>query len=246
MALQMTPSKDELRDIFQFQPNLNEFSKGRYKDTVRLYMFCRKDRQYPCRFLMRDKDGNVVQNDKGEAWSQSSLGYSRKKKPYWKIDGDTPSGIFLMNGVMPEANKKMRYGKFRRIILNFVAKSEAEQKQKQLLPASSYDLPWWQQAVQSRNNGRSAFRIHGTGFTSTGQGKPYYPFMATRGCVAQIEGNFNSTKYKYQRRLLDQIMQARGYDPTYKNEYKVRGILYIININNEKRAVDYQDLESLL
>jgi hypothetical protein len=233
-------SPEHIRSIFNYDIDyLNKpFSK--------LYMFCRKERQYPCIMLMKDSLGKIVRNQSKTIWSQKALGYSRKKKASYEFDGNTPAGIFLMKGVMPKANKKMTYGSYRRIILDFVKWSNGEKEQKKLLPPISHNHSWWSEAKVARDKGRSAFRIHGNGFNITGKSKPYYPFMATRGCVAQIEGRFSGKEFFDQRLLLDTLMQAQNLNPEYNNESKIKGVLYVIDIDHQKRPVDYAEIQTLL
>lgn len=210
---------------------------------VGLYMFCREDRRYPCLFVMRDADGRLVQQ-RGKPWSQASLGYSRHQKKFNEVNGNTPSGVFHINGVMPYADQQQAYGQFRRLILDFLPQSPSEKNIRDVLPTSSYKANWWQEAVIARNMGRALFRIHGTGNPAPVD-QPYYPFFATSGCVAQKEGVYNGVRYRDQRLLLDQLMLALDLQPVYANEIQIQGLLFVININDAQKAVQLEDLQAL-
>lgn len=232
----MTLDRTEMaRDLIKDQPAFGQ---------LRLYMFCRNDRQYPCLFVARKPDGQLLKVN-NKIWSQPSLGYSRHKRIYSQVNGNTPSGVFKINGVMPVANKQKAYGKYRRLILEFIAKSPNEASMRALLPNSSQPAQWWKENVVARNNGRNAFRIHGTGNRAP-QGAPYYPFFGTSGCVAQRENTYDSVTYTDQRKLLDSLMRAMDIEPIYSNEPKIKGYLYVINLNSKKEAVTLEEVQALL
>ena len=41
-------------------------------------------------------------------------------------------------------------------------------------------------------------------------------------------------------------MKANNLAPVYSQEPRIKGILYVININNDKRAVSEKDLDDLI
>ena len=142
------------------------------------------------------------------------------------------------------AEKKMANSD-RRMILDFPHASTDEAYYKRFLPKSSYGESWWREGVEARNIGRSLFRLHGTGMRNSNTRSKYYPFIRTRGCVATRESRYGDIEYKDQQLVLNKMMEAMGLTPKYANETKIRGLLYIVNINNEKKAVNIHDLEKL-
>ncbi|MFK8137120.1 MAG: hypothetical protein AB8E15_02055 [Bdellovibrionales bacterium] len=212
-------------------------------DRTRLYMVCRHDRSHPCMKVLRDVNGQWVENEDGSIWSQGSLGYSRKKKPFYKTDGDTPSGVYKLNGVMPSANRTTAFGKFRRIIMDFIWTTNRTNK---FLPQSQISKDWWNQANIARDAGRNLFRIHGTGMKNRRTRSNYYPFVGQRGCVSTREGTYDGVKFVDQRKLLDKMMEAQGLDPIYANETKIRSIFYVININDNNTAVTKDEVLSYI
>jgi hypothetical protein len=128
------------------------------------------------------------------------------------------------------------------MILNFVPKSENELLLKSLLPETSHQLGWWKPTVVAREMGRNLFRIHGTGKINPDPKTPYFPFVQTSGCIAQRENTYNGVTYKDQRVLLDTIMKAMELTPNYENEVKVKGILYLFEIDDKDAPVSLADL----
>ncbi|MDC0980213.1 hypothetical protein OAQ84_00610 [Bdellovibrionales bacterium] len=237
------PTTQSIKDLYHESLDLSSYKNGAYSSRPRLFMFCRGLRKYPCRMVAKDRYGRPLLNKKGKIWSLPTLGHSRHQKKYNEFNGNTPSGVYLVNGVMPKANKKFVFGKFRRFIINFVPEEADEVTQKLFLPSSSHNLSWWHEAVVARDIGRGLFRIHGTGLINGNSSSPYYRFYATSGCIATRENSYDEIEYRDQRKLLDQIMLASNLDPIFENEPKLRGVLYVINIDNVRRAVTMKDLE---
>ncbi len=206
-----------------------------------LYMFCRHNRSYKCLLVLRDRHGQPVRQG-SSLWSQPALGLSARGLPFNVRNGYTPSGVHLINGVMPEANMPLSYGKHRRLILDFVPRSPGEGEQRKLLPEAAHASDWWKEAMVARDIGRTELRIHGTGERSSDAEKPYYPFVPTVGCVAQRELKYGSTNFNDQRLLLDLLMRAGGRSPAYANEALIQGVLYVIELDNRGSAVGLSDL----
>ncbi len=239
-------TKDELKDLVSYEKGAKVYKNGHYSDGVKIFMFCRRKRNYPCLMMMKDRDNQFVTNASGEYWSQNALGYARRNRRFNVKNGNTPSGIFTIDSVMPKANKKRVFGKYRRLILNFVRSSNNERQLKKLLPESAHDRAWWKESVIARDIGRNLFRVHGTGRKNRRPSSSYYPFVKTSGCVAQKENTYQGVTYRDQRELLDEMMVSSGLIPTFDNEKRLKGILYIIDIDNKEEIVQLEELKNLL
>jgi hypothetical protein len=234
-----------LYDLLNVEPEVANYRSGYYLNTPRIYMFCRENRKQKCIMIIKKYDGSVLLNPDGKTyWSHPSLGNSRHEKDFNQANGNTPSGVFRIDGVMTNTDNKFVFGSFRRLVLNFVSKTPDELNYKYLIPTSSHELNWWREAVVARDMGRGLFRIHGTWLPSS-RSEPFYPLVPTSGCVAQRENNYDGEKYIDQRLLLDSLMIASNLTPTESNETKIRGLLYVINIDNQERAVELSDLIKL-
>lgn len=234
--------KNIIADLFYASPDVTTYMNGEYVNSVKLFMFCRSNRLYPCLMVMRDIHGEVVRNSDGSIWTHKSLASSARGLPSYTRNGNTPAGVWTIDSVMPYADQQISFGKFRRMIINFIPKSQDESLLKSLLPPSSHRESWWHQSITARDIGRNLFRIHGTGKLNTDPSTPYYPFMRTSGCIAQRENSYNGEDFKDQRVLLDSIMTSMNLIPDYENEIKVKGILYVMEVDDENSPVTPQDL----
>ncbi len=233
------------KDLWEHEPDLATWSNGRYAEGFRLYMFCRTQRKHPCLFLLRDRQHRPVRESNGTLWTQPTLAASARDIPSHQRNGNTPAGIHLINGVMPSADQQTSFGKFRRMILDFVPASTGEARQKELLPDSSKEASWWRPNVVARNVGRSLFRIHGTGKLNLDPVAPWFPFMRTSGCIASRENTYGDLEFKDQRRILDAAMSAMALTPAYENETALKGILFVIEIDDEAKPVTLADLHDM-
>lgn len=235
-------TEDEVSDLFHQTPDVTTYMNGEYLKSVKIFMFCRTNRLYPCLMVMKNIWGEPVRLEDGTLWSNPSLASSSRGLPSYVRNGNTPAGVLTIDSVMPVADAPMSFGKFRRVILNFVPKSANEGLLKSLLPASSLESDWWKPSTVSRDIGRNLLRIHGTGKINTDKNTPYYPFMRTSGCIAQRENTYEGVTYKDQRGLLDSVMKAMDLAATYENETNAKGILYLVEIDDKNAPVTLEDL----
>jgi hypothetical protein len=237
-----TANDKSISDLFHHTPDVSTYMNGEYIKSVKIFHFCRTNRLYPCLMVMKDIHGKVVRKADGSIWTNKSLASSKHGLPSYIRNGHTPTGIFTIDSVMPVADQQLSYGKFRRMILNFVPKSADEKLLKSLLPPSSQQEDWWKSSVTARDMGRNLFRIHGTSKINPEPNVPFYPFVRTSGCIAQRENYYDGVTYLDQRNLLDSIMKAMDLRPTYENELKVKGIVYTVEIDDENAPVEAHDL----
>jgi hypothetical protein len=232
-------------DLLYATPDITTYMNGEYINSVKVVMFCRLNRLYPCLMTVKDVNGEIIRNADGSIWTHPALASSSQGLPSYVRNGNTPAGVYTIDSVMPTADQQISFGKNRRMILNFIPASEDESLHKSLLPASSAQSNWWKSGIVARDIGRNLLRIHGTGKINKDPSTPYFPFMRTSGCVAQRENTYSGVKYNDQRVLLDQIMKAMELAPSYANEVKVKGIFYLIELNDKNEAVTTADLLSL-
>jgi hypothetical protein len=229
-------------DLFHESPDLRTYMNGRYQDGIKLFMFCRANRLFPCLMVMRDIHGDPVRNMDGSLWTHPALASSTRGLPSNIRNGDTAAGIYSIDSVMPHADQQLSFGKFRRMIINFIPGSKNEQLMKSLLPESSHRLDWWMPTVVARDVGRNLFRIHGTGRINHDRSASFWPFMRTSGCIAQRENTYDKITFEDQRILLDKVMQAMNLTPNFANETRVKGILYMLELDNRNAPVTIRDL----
>lgn len=232
-------------DLFYGTPDITTYMNGEYINSVKVIMFCRLNRLYPCLMTLKDVNGEIVRNADGSLWTHPALASSARGLPSYVRNGNTPAGVYTIDSVMPTADQQISFGKNRRMILNFIPASQDESLHKTLLPLSSTISNWWKSGIVARDIGRNLLRIHGTGKINKDPTTPYFPFMRTSGCVAQRENTYSGVRYNDQRVLLDQIMTAMELAPNYSNEVKVKGIFYLIELNDKNAPVTHEDLLAL-
>jgi hypothetical protein len=233
---------EALQELFFKKPRVDLYKKGAYSKVPRLFMFCSHQRNYPCLMLLKDHQDNPVYLADGKSlWSQPSLGYTANGKPFSERSGYTPSGVYEINSVMPSADQQTAFGKYRRLIVDFVPKSQSEVNIARLVHQSALTSNWWKEGTFARDIGRNLLRIHGTGRSADSSPASYKPFVATSGCIAQRE----NAGFIDQRHLLDALMNASGLDAKFANETGIKALLYVIEVSNEKKAITLQYLNSL-
>jgi hypothetical protein len=205
-----------------------------------LFALLHNDRTRTGKMLIRRPNGQFLLNASGHLWSIPILGLSSRGLPFNHSNGETPQGIFTIDSVMPLADKNEEFGAFRRLIVNFIPKSDEEVKLKEYMPTSQYSLDWWKPGVVAREMGRSLLRIHGSG-SSTNILKPYYPMVPTSGCLATNEVNlFGLYQSRDQRNLLDALMLSLDLTPNFDNESKIHGLLYVVEFDGKFQALEFR------
>lgn len=229
-------------DLYFNTPDASTYMEGEYATSVKIFMFCRQNRLYPCLMVMKNIKGEPHRNADGTLWTHQVLASAVTGLPSYQRNGNTPAGVMTIDSVMPVADAQTSFGKFRRMMLNFVPKSKDEVLHKSLIPQSSWDNDWWTPTIAARDIGRNLFRIHGSGRINKDPNTPYFPFNRTHGCIANRENTYNGVTYVDQRVLLDSIMQAMELEPKFVNEPKIKGILYLMEIEDKADPVSASDL----
>ena len=225
---------------FQIDDLLKNFnSNGK---TV-LFVFCREDRSFPCLSMIRLQNNNLYQEDsKTEKWSLPLLAESVERKAYYEVEGNTPQGIFKINGVMPFADNFEDFGKFRRLILDFLSPDSNDEESMKMIPSNLLALPWWHEASVARDMGRRLFRIHGVGIENLYPRSHEYPFVPTWGCLTTREGLVGGVQFQDQRIMLDSLMIAQGLTPSDQNELLIQSYAVVIDINDVRLPVELNDI----
>ncbi|MEM8604052.1 MAG: hypothetical protein AAGF24_09475 [Cyanobacteria bacterium P01_H01_bin.121] len=151
-------------------------------DSAHLYVFCQPDRSQLCHAVLKDQTGQFVRDplsDSQALWSVPLSGRSLHNLPWHFRRGETPQGIFRMEGVIPQPDTEYfrAFGLFDLVQL-FVP---FEAGVKSFLPGQpgtfnqdvrAYQAllpPTWQTYFPMQESywagrlGRGLFRIHGTG-----------------------------------------------------------------------------------
>jgi hypothetical protein len=216
MATNASPlSVKDIQEIINFK-----------NDQLSLMAIIPTNRKHLGKLLLKKSNGEFFKDSCGNIWSIPILACSGRGLPFQHSNGQTPMGIYSIDGVMPLANKNYEFGKFRRLIVNF---TESEV----LLPSSQKNKSWWKQAVLAKELGRSLLRIHGTGRVNNNPFTPFFPFVPTSGCIATNE------KSNDQRKLLDALMMAQELTACFENEEKIKSVLYVMEYNDSLQKLAF-------
>lgn len=221
--------KSELQELLDFKNN-----------QLSVFAILNKNRKLPGVLVIRKPDGRFLTNDQLGIWSIPVLGLSGRGLAFHHSNGNTPAGVFSLDSVMPEANKFFEFGEFRRLIVNFIPESANEASIQKLLPVKHHQKSWWKPSVVGRVLGRSLLRIHGTGRDNFNPFSPYFPLVPTSGCLATNEAKlFGKKLAQDQRLLLDALMKALNLLPTFENESKIHGLLYVVDFDDNLAALHF-------
>jgi hypothetical protein len=175
-------------------------------DQMHAYVLCPGDRTALCRLIVKDRSGEFVQQADGTPWSVPLLRRSLHGLRWNLTRGDTPQGIYRIEGVRsPSADTFRAYGQFPRV--NLYVPHEAGVREflpgqpgtvgaiaqyRTLLPPSwrSY-FPIYQSYWAGRI-GRGLFRIHGSGedpafFANSARFPHSYGWSPAIGCLSALE-----------------------------------------------------------
>ncbi|MAW07046.1 MAG: hypothetical protein CME61_02060 [Halobacteriovoraceae bacterium] len=241
----MTPafaSKEEVRETFNYEGRLPQG----YDNKLRLFLLCRRNRNYHCLMVGKDKDNRPIRVDESIVWSHPALAMSSRGLPSNVVNGQTPQGVHTIDSVMPEANRQISFGKFRRVILNWVEGTFEDRYEENFLPQITHKSNWWRRASLSKKVGRKDLRIHGTGRINNDPLSTHFPFRKSAGCITQREGIYGDIDYIDQRLLLDKLIESLGLEVNYANEEQIKGVLYVIELDDKQEHVTMQEFKKII
>ncbi len=174
---------------------------------LQLYVLCQRDRQVLCTAVLKDRQGQFVRQN-GQLWTMPLLLRSLHRLNWNFVRGNTPQGVFRIEGVVPQPDDEFfrAYGQFS--LVNLYVPFEPGAKAflpgkpgafkgnlatyQALLPPTWRDHLPFQQSFWAGRAGRSEFRIHGTGeapdfFSGNKQRSETYNWNPTIGCLSAIE-----------------------------------------------------------
>jgi len=176
-------------------------------NQLHLYVICRPDRGVLCRAVLKDRQGQFVRQN-GQLWSVPLLLKSLHGLEWNFIRGQTPQGIYRIEGTVPQPDDEFfhAYGQFS--LVNLYVPFEAGAKQflpgqagsfkgslanyQALLPPTWQNYFPMQQSYWAGKIGRSLFRIHGSGaaptfFSDSARAAESANWNPTIGCLSALE-----------------------------------------------------------
>jgi len=224
-------------------------TKNYLKGNVLLISFQRRNRNYPGLVVIRDSSGNFMKDESGNFFSVPQLARSIYNLPGYITNGNTPEGIFRMDGfdtsrigmIGPTTNVQltmpMEYHAHHFYRDSTLADSIGSlQLYKKLLPQNFRNYFPLQQSFYAGKAGRTEIIAHGTtvdpGYYT---GLPYFPFTPTMGCLCTIEmwSPTDGRRIKSDQQLLTNAITSGG---------GPHGYAIVININDDKKPVTLDDI----
>ena len=245
LLFQLTPAEDK-----KMPPYLNEFLEKKYlQGNTLLISFQRQNRNYPGLVMVRDGDGNFIKEADGAYFSVPQLARSISNLPGYLTNGNTPEGIFRMDGF--DHSKGSFIGPTTNIQLTMPFEFKASHfyennvladtawninRYKNLLPENFRQYYPMLQAYHAGKAGRKEIIAHGTtidpAFFKT---KPFFPLTPTQGCLSTKEIWSETTGRLLesdQQKLSNAIIKAGG----------PHGYAIVINIDDKQEPVTINDI----
>lgn len=166
-----------------------------------LYSIQRKNRSYPGIAIIRDSLGNFITDSTGTIFSVPQLARSMSSLPFYLTNGNTPQGIFRMNGL--DVSKSLAIGPTTNIQLMMPYETSpayflkdstitdslwTTELYKKLIPKPFKDYQPLYETFYASKAGRTEIIAHGTTVDPEYyKGLPFYPHTPTEGCLATKE-----------------------------------------------------------
>lgn len=258
------PGYDSINVLVELERYINSYSPVNRKkspDISRLfehqklvgrkviYSLQRWNRDYPGLAVVQHANGRFARDGNGRLLIFQQLARSASDLPYFITNGSTPQGVFSLQGtavsrinwIGPTPNLQMvmpfedSWDKYFHQPL--APRQDSLLLYKQLFPASWRNYAPMMEAWYAGKTGRSEIIAHGTTIDPEYYaGKPFYPLTPTMGCLCARE-QWNVTTGK----LL--LSEQYGLASTYSSSPGKNGYLYVINIDDQQKAVTREEVE---
>ena len=216
-----------------------------------IYSFQRWNRDYPGIAIVQNSDGSFVRDSTGKLITIRQLARSGSNLPFFITNGNTPQGIFSIQGILVDQNHIIGPTPTIQLVMPFEADSvywhNAYDSSKDALTNYLGLLPedWrlytpMEEAFYAGKAGRTEIISHGTTLDPAYFfGKPFYPISPTMGCLCAREdwniftGKLNSSD---QLKLVQAFLATAG----------DKGYLMVINLDDQQKPVGISEVENLV
>ncbi|NUN08019.1 MAG: hypothetical protein HUU54_02465 [Ignavibacteriaceae bacterium] len=224
-----------------------------YKGRLIIYSIQRPDRNYPGIAIIRLPDSNFLLENSGKLFYIKQLARSISNLPGYITNGNTPTGVFSVQGtaisenifIGPTLNLQtiLPFEDSTQKFMNnaaFAGKEFTEQLYNSLLPELWTNSPMIFEAFRAGKAGRNEIIAHGTTIdVSFYKDELYYPNTPSLGCLCAPEiwseetGELISSE---QLRLMDAL---KSYDLS-------NALLIVVETDDQKKPVDPEEIERLI
>jgi hypothetical protein len=241
------PAANDLVELFRHQQVI--------KKKV-IYSLQRHNRDYPGMAIVQNADGSFMRYSDGRLMVFEQLARSASGLPYFIPDGNTPQGIYSIQGTATTYNKLIGPTPNLQLVMPYERKwttyfhlsdtavwqpgYDALWSYLQLLPPALRNTSSLTEAYYAGKLGRNSIIAHGTTIDPEYfKNKPWYPLTPTMGCLCAKElWNVSNGRLLVsdQYNLMSAFVSTAG----------SRGYLYVIDIDDQKKAVSKAEVEKLV
>jgi len=216
---------------------------------VLLISFQRRNRNYPGLAIIRDASGNYVKDETGNVFSVPQLGRSMSNLPFYLTRGNTPQGLFRMNGF--DVSKSMAIGPTSNIQLvmpyettpqsflkdySFSDTTWTEELYKRILPENLKEYMPLLESFYASKAGRTEIIAHGTTINPNYYlNNPYYPISPTEGCLCtkEIWSDIDGRRIESDQQKLVNALKAAG---------GANGYCVVIELDDKQQAITLEEI----
>lgn len=227
------------------------FAQQRVTKQKTIYSFQRWNRDYPGCAIIQNEDGSFVRDSNGRLRVFGQLARSASNLPYFITNGNTPQGIYSIQGTEVSHNNIIGPTPNIQMVMPFEADSifwhtrydstkDALANYLGLLPENWRSHTPMTEAFYAGMIGRSEIIVHGTTIDPAYyRGMPFYPYTPTQGCLSANE-SWNT--------ITGKILQSDQFDlvNAFLGTPGDKGYLIVVNINNMQKAVSRKEAEDLV
>ncbi|MFM9907908.1 MAG: hypothetical protein ACKVOW_01095 [Chitinophagaceae bacterium] len=236
--------------IKQSTPPVTDLLRFQQKQGNKIiYSFQRWNRDYPGLAIVQNADGSFVRREDGRLMVIEQLARSASSLPYFITNGNTPQGIYSIQGTAVANNNFIGPTPNIQLIMPFedslkkffhsnwdssIAPLKAYQS---LLPDSWKNYQPFDEAFYAGKIGRTEIIAHGTTIDPDYfKNKPWYPISPTLGCLCAKE-IWNVTSghllVSEQFNLYSAFISTKG----------TKGFLIVLNLDDQQKAVTREEVE---
>jgi hypothetical protein len=241
------PAYNDLLELFRYQQTT--------KKKV-IYSFQRHSRDYGGLAIIQNADGSFMRTAEGRLLVFEQLARSASGLPYFLPDGNTPQGVYSIQGTAVTYNKLIGPTPNLQLIMPYERKwttyfhagdstvwtpsSDMLWAYLQLLPPILRTNAGITEAFFAGKLGRNSIIAHGTTIDPEYfKDKPWYPLTPTMGCLCAKElWNVSNGRLL----VSDQFNLVSAFTSTAGS----KGYLYVIDIDDQKKAVSRFEVEKLV
>ncbi|MCX7611224.1 MAG: hypothetical protein N2043_06520 [Ignavibacterium sp.] len=242
----------DFRRKINIPPLIDLFRKDFGSNKIVIYSLQRINRDYPGLLIIKKPDGKFLRDHSGEIFSVPQLARAISDLPGYITNGNTPEGIFSIQGkdvsknifigpspniqtVLPfEVNpKKYFHEEIKDSIWNLDMYTN-------LLPKSWRDYMPFYEAFYAGKAGRNEIISHGTTIDPNFyKNKSYFPFTPSMGCLTTMElwsvetGRLIESD---QLKLMNALSQFTNF----------KGYLVVVNLDDKKSKVELIEIKELI